>query len=236
MSRLTDGIDRVTAIKFNEAFRLNKITGSEKRTLAVIGAGGHGKVIADIAEESGWDNVVFFDSGWPTKLTNGCWDIVGDDAGLFENIKKYDGFIVAIGNNNARYSKTKQLIELGANVITLIHPTAVISKYSSVGAGSVVAANAVINPFSTIGLAAIINTSSSVDHDCVLGDAVHICPGVRLAGGVNIENLCWIGIGSSIRQLISIGTNSTVGAGSVVVKDIPSNATAFGVPAKIQAV
>lgn len=193
-------------------------------------------MLADIAELTGWEEIVFYDDAWPKIEKNGAWRVVGDTNKLIEIFSEYDGVIVAIGNNKIRSEKTEYLKNIGANLATLVHPSAVLSKYSSIGIGSVVVAGAVVNPYCKIGDGVIINTCSSVGHDCNLGNYVHICPGARLAGGSNIEELCWIGLGSSVRQLINIGARTIVGAGSVVVKDIPSNATAFGVPAKIQAV
>lgn len=223
-------------ISNSETVVMPKFSGSKKKTLAILGASGHGKVLADIAELTGWEEIVFYDDAWPKIEKNGAWRVVGDTNKLIEIFSEYDGVIVAIGNNKIRSEKTEYLKNIGANLATLVHPSAVLSKYSSIGIGSVVVAGAVVNPYCKIGDGVIINTCSSVGHDCNLGNYVHICPGARLAGGSNIEELCWIGLGSSVRQLINIGARTIVGAGSVVVKDIPSNATAFGVPAKIQAV
>ncbi|WP_373821616.1 acetyltransferase [Veillonella sp.] len=200
--------------------------------LAILGASGHGKVLADIAELTGWDKVVFFDDAWPEVQRNGAWEVVGNTQKLLTTLSDYNGVIVAIGNNNIRQSKFRQLKDAGAKITSLIHPSATVSRYSNIGPGSVVVAGAVINPFCTIGSGAIINTCSSVGHDCTLGDMVHICPGAKLAGGTTVGDRAWVGIGSSVRQLISIGSDTVVGAGSVVVKDILENTTVMGVPAK----
>jgi len=204
------------------------------KSLAIIGGGGHGKVIADVAEQLGWNNIVFFDSGWPNVSSNGHWKIVGNDSDFFYKNEQYHGVIVAIGNNEVRYEKTKELIEMGVNVVSLIHPSAVVSKHSHLGPGSLVAANAVINPYTNIGFAAIVNTSSSIDHDCEIGDSVHICPGARIAGGVKIKNKSWIGIGASVIQKIEIGESSMIGAGSAVINNISDHVTAVGIPAKVK--
>lgn len=200
--------------------------------LAILGASGHGKVLADIAELTGWNKVVFFDDAWPEAQNNGAWEVVGNTQKLLTTLSDYNGVIVAIGNNNIRQSKLRQLKDAGAKITSLIHPSATVSRYSTIGPGSVVVAGAVINPFCTIGSGAIINTCSSVGHDCTLGDMVHICPGAKLAGGTTVGDRAWVGIGSSVRQLISIGSDAVVGAGSVVVKDILENTTVMGVPAK----
>lgn len=202
--------------------------------LAILGASGHGKVLADIAELTGWENIVFFDDAWPQKTNNGVWEIVGNTQSLLENLSVYNGVIVAIGNNKIRQLKLQQLKSAGANLITLIHPSATISRYTQIGVGSVVVAGAVINPDCIIGSGAIINTCSSVGHDCILGEAVHICPGARLAGGTEVSDRAWVGVGSSVRQLIKIGADAIIGAGSAVVKDVPASTTVMGVPASIK--
>lgn len=200
--------------------------------LAILGASGHGKVLADIAELNGWDNIVFFDDAWPEKTSNGAWQVVGNTQSLLKSLTEYDGVIVAIGNNKIRQQKLQELSRAGAKTITLIHPSATVSKYTKIGPGSVVVAGAVINPDCIIGSGAIINTCSSVGHDCILGDAVHICPGARLAGGTEVGDRAWVGVGSSVRQLIKIGADAIIGAGSAVVKDVPKNTIVMGVPAK----
>lgn len=220
-------------INTNSEITMPKFSGNKKETLAILGASGHGKVLADIAEQTGWDRVVFFDDAWPSVSNNGGWEVIGGSSELLDSLDSYSGVIVAIGNNEVRHSKLKQLIEVNANLVTLIHPSAVISKYSSIGVGSVVVANAVINSHTKIGFGAIINTSSSVGHDCVFGDAVHVCPGARIAGGVQIDDKSWVGVGSSIKQLVEIGSGTTIGAGAAVVSNIPSFVTAVGVPAKV---
>lgn len=202
--------------------------------LAILGASGHGKVLADIAELTGWKKIVFFDDAWPEKASNGAWQVIGNTQMLLNNINNYQGVIVAIGNNKVRQQKLKQLDTAGAKLITLIHPSATVSRYTQIGLGSVIVAGAVINPDCIIGSGAIINTCSSVGHDCTLGDAVHICPGARLAGGTEVDDRAWVGVGSSVRQLIKIGADAIIGAGSAVVKDVPASTTVMGVPASIK--
>ena len=200
--------------------------------LAILGASGHGKVLADIAELTGWEKIDFFDDAWPERKNNGAWQVIGDTQKLLDSLKAYDGVIVAIGNNKIRQRKLQQLDSAGAKIITLIHPSTTVSRYTKIGLGSVVVAGAVINPDCNIGSGVIINTCSSVGHDCNLGDAVHICPGARLAGGSEVNDRAWIGVGSSVRQLIRIGSDAIVGAGAAVVQDVLPNITVVGVPAR----
>ncbi|WP_457981123.1 acetyltransferase [Ectopseudomonas composti] len=202
------------------------------KRLAILGASGHGKVVADTAECCGWQSVEFYDDAWPRLQENSRWPVVGDTESLMGRLGDFDGVIVAIGNNHIRHAKLLELQAAGGRLATLIHPTAIVSRYATVGEGTVVFAGAAINTDARINFGGILNTGCSIDHDCVLGDVVHISPGVRLAGGVRIGDLSWIGIGASVRQLIRIGSSVTVGAGSVVVSDIPNDLTVAGVPAK----
>ncbi|MEA9997375.1 acetyltransferase [Pseudomonas sp. 10B1] len=200
--------------------------------LAILGASGHGKVVADTAESCGWQSVIFFDDAWPSLTRNGPWPVAGNTYDLIRKLKDYDGVIVAIGSNPIRLAKVHELLSVGAPLISLLHPTSTVSRHVSIGKGSVVLAGAVINIDTRVGVGAIINTACSIDHDCILADGVHVSPGARLAGGVKVAELSWIGIGASIRQLINVGARVTVGAGAVVVHDIPDDVTAIGVPAR----
>lgn len=200
--------------------------------LAILGASGHGKVVADTAECCGWQSVEFFDDAWPELQNNCVWPVVGDTEVLMGRLADFDGVLVAIGNNRIRHGKLRELQAAGAQLATLIHPTASVSRYATIGEGTVVFAGAVVNADTHVKPGGILNTACSIDHDSVLGDAVHISPGARLAGGVLVGDWSWIGIGASVRQLVRIGERVMVGAGSVVVSDIPNNITVAGVPAK----
>lgn len=202
------------------------------KRLAILGASGHGKVVADTAECCGWQSVEFFDDAWPALQDNGEWLVVGDTTTLMGRLADFDGVLVAIGNNRTRHAKLLELQAAGARLATLIHPAATVSRYATIGKGTVVFAGAVVNADTRVNLGGILNTGCSIDHDCVLGYAVHISPGARLAGGVQVGNLSWIGIGASVRQLVLIGERVMVGAGSAVVGDISNDVTVAGVPAK----
>jgi len=201
------------------------------KKLAIIGAGGHGKVVADSAEQSGWDKIEFFDDNWPKLQLNHFWPVTGNLVSLFKRASEFDGLILAIGNNRLRLALSEKLIDKKFQLVKIIHPTAVISKYTEIGPGTVVFAGSIINPGTKIGVAAIINTGATVDHDCVLGDGVHISPGAHLAGGVTVGDCSWIGIGSCVRQQIVIGNEVIIGAGASVVKNIPNGKIVTGVPA-----
>lgn len=202
------------------------------RKLAILGASGHGKVVADAAELSGWDEVVFFDDAWPECSSNSVWPVLGTTADLLASLEQFAGVAIAIGNNVIRYEKLQQLREHGAVLPAIIHPQAVISRYAHIGEGSVICAGVVVNADAQIGAAAILNTGCSVDHDCVLADAVHISPGARLAGGVRVGQCSWIGMGAVVRQLLTVGAYSVVGAGAAVVKNVAEHTAVIGVPAQ----
>ncbi|NTU73619.1 acetyltransferase [Candidatus Roizmanbacteria bacterium] len=202
------------------------------KKLAILGASGHGKVVADAALMSGWDDVIFFDDAWPKLSKVGPWAVTGNTASLFDHADGFDGVVVAIGNNLIRLAKQHELEMAGVQLVSIVHPSAIVSSFSEIGTGSVVFAGAVINPFAKIGSACIINTGSTIDHDCVLEDGVHVSPGVHLGGQVTVGKATWIGIGASVNHCITIGENVMVGGGAAVVNDIASSVTVVGVPAR----
>jgi len=201
------------------------------KKLAILGAGGHGKVVAEIAELTGWQ-VHFFDDDYLNIKHISDWPVLGDEEQLINNIKNFSDVFVAIGDNHIRFEKTIHLRSLGFNVVSLIHPNTTVSKYASIGSGSVVMAGAIVNPFVKVGISSIINTASSIDHDCIIGSGVHICPGANLAGEVSVGDLSWIGIGTAVKECIKIGIDVNVGAGAVVVNAVPDHTRVKGIPAR----
>ena len=202
------------------------------KRLAILGASGHGKVVAETAELLGWSEVSFFDDAWPTVSHIEHWSVFGDSAALVDQLHAYDGVVVAIGDNETREEKTRFLVEHQAPLVSLIHPAAVISRFAEIGNGSVVFANVVVNAYATVGIASILNTACTVDHDCKIGDAVHISPGANIAGSVQIGSRSWVGIGACIKQGVQVAENVVIGAGGVVLRDVASRLTVVGNPAK----
>jgi len=202
------------------------------RRLAILGASGHGKVVADAALAAGWQVVTFYDDAWPVVSANGPWEVVGRTAELLRDAPQLDGAVVAIGDNATRLAKLRQLLAGGVVLVSVVHPSAVVSPRAEVGEGSVIFAGAVLNPFARLGRGCIVNSGASVDHDCELADGAHVSPGAHLGGGVRVGEASWIGIGASVKQDVVIGGGVVVGAGAAVVNDIADGLTVVGVPAR----
>ena len=202
-------------------------------TLLIIGAGGHGKVVADTAGASGtWERIAFLDDGVPAGSEVLGWPVIGAGVQLKELRDEFSECVVAIGNNALRWQLLQSALDAGFEVPVLVHPRACVSPSATMGAGTVVMAGAVVQADVRMGQGVIINTAASVDHDGDIGDACHICPGVHLGGGVRVGRESWIGIGSTVREGVRIGSNSVIGAAAGVIRDIPAGVTAVGVPAR----
>lgn len=202
-----------------------------KKNLIIVGAGGHGNVIYDIAKKSAnYERIHFLDdnctcSAFPDSSILGAFD-------LYPRYIENSDFFIAIGNSALR-EKMQNCLELaGASCPVLIHPSAVVGLGVTIGAGSVVMPGAVINPLASIGKGVIINTCSSVDHNSVIGDFSHISVGSHIAGDVKIGKACWIGIGAVVSNLVTITDQVMVGAGATVIRSIKESGTYVGVPAR----
>ena len=202
-----------------------------KDKLIIIGASGHGKVVADIAIKiNKWQSIAFLDDDESIKTSMGL-EVIGITADAFTYKDEAD-FFVAIGSNATREKIQEKLMDEGMTVVRLIHPSAVIGTDVEIGMGTAVMAGVVINSSSRIGKGCIVNTSSSLDHDNVIEDYVHISPGVKTAGSVGIGKSTWLGIGSVVSNNVNICSGCKVGAGAVVVKDITEPGTYVGIPVR----
>lgn len=199
--------------------------------LLIIGASGHGKVVADIAlSMNKWSEIAFLDDNEEIKSSIGL-NVIGTTKDVFKYIDEYDVF-VAVGNNTIREKLQAKLEALNVTIPTLVHPEAVIGEEVKIGQGTVIMARVAINCCSQIGKGCIVNTGATIDHDNKIDDYVHVSPGVNIAGTVKIAKGTWIGIGSSIINNININNKCKIGAGAVVVKDINEEGTYVGVPAR----
>lgn len=199
------------------------------KQIVIIGAGGHGKVVADIARKNGYDDIVFLDDNNALAECEGY-----PVCGTGREFDKFPGrdFVVAIGNSHIRQALQKEIAGKGMRFATLVHPNAVVSESAQLGEGSVVMAGAVINPNAKIGKGCIVNTCASVDHDCCIGAYTHISVGAHIAGTVTIGIHCFVGAGAVVSNNIQIAEETILGAGAVVVKSIDQSGVYVGVPAK----
>lgn len=197
-----------------------------EKNISIIGTGGHARVIIELAKLNGFKIDILFDDDSKKNNSNFC--DISINVPIDNNLIGYS--IVAIGQNKIR----KQIVERvsKAEWITLVHPSAIVSRDAIIGEGSVIMAGAVVQAGTRIGKHCVINTGACVDHDCSIEDFVHIAPQCGIAGGVRIGNGTFVGIGSSIIPNKNIGQWVTVGAGSVVINDQPDFCITLGLPAK----
>ena len=198
----------------------------------ILGAGGHGAVVAEAAILSQeWESVGFLEDD-PSKGTEvvGC-PVLGNLSLLTKFLDGDYRMFVGLGDNQLRGEVLSSIEDQGGVPANIVHPSAVVSPSVAIGAGSAVLAGVVINARASLGRGCIVNTCASIDHDCVLQRSVHISPGAHLAGCVTIGSNSWVGIGASVREGISIGKNAIVGAGAAVVSDVDDGAMVGGVPA-----
>ncbi len=199
----------------------------------IVGAGGHGAVVADIfqaARRAGSDveAIGFVDDGRHTDSAHGL-PVFGPLSNLAS--VPHDGVIVAVGDNRTRQRLFDMLRNQGEQFVTAVHPSAVVASDVSLGAGSMVCAGAIINPGAVVGANCIVNTASSLDHHNVVGAHVHIAPGVHTGGEVQIGEGAMLGIGTVVIPGRRVGAWAMVGAGGVVVRDIEPETVVIGVPA-----
>jgi sugar O-acyltransferase (sialic acid O-acetyltransferase NeuD family) len=202
--------------------------------IIIIGAGGHGQVVADIFRESVRVGMAGRVIGYlDDRASDGAEPVGASVLGCIACLPRipHDAVIVAVGDNQTR-RRLWRAVELGETFVTAKHPSAIVSQDVTIGDGSMLCAGIVVNTSATIGRSVILNTGCTVDHHTKVGDFVHIAPGVHIAGKVWIGDGAFVGIGAVVLPGISIGAGSIVGAGAVVTRDVPAEVTVVGCPAK----
>lgn len=202
------------------------------RPILVFGAGGHGKVVADAARAAGFTLLGFVDDA-PARAGSTIWGlpILTWAQVRAEERWRPAAFAVGIGDNGARQTVQERLEDAGREVAVVVHPRATLSPTARLAAGTVVMAGAVVNPDAVVGRGCIVNTGAIVEHDCELEAFVHLSPNVALGGTVWIGERTHLGLGAVALPGVRIGTDVKVGAGAVVIRDVPDALTVVGVPA-----
>ena len=206
------------------------------RPVIIIGAGDHARVLLDILLEQGDEVIGLSDKSVPKGTVVYGVPVIGDDSEVlkysFDEVELVNG-IGSVGSTVLRAGAFRSFKEKGYDFVSVIHPSAVISRMAELREGVQVLAGAVVGPGAVLGEDCIINTNASVDHGCTIGKHCHIAPGCTLSGCVTVGEGTHIGTGSSVIQGIKIGANVLIGAGSVVIRNIEDNSMVYGVPAKM---
>lgn len=209
---------------------------NQRQRCLILGCGGHGRVVLDILNNAGTNEVVGFVDSNPDMVGRRIDGIpvLGqpDELQTIRDQYNVDHAVVAVGDNGARRALADHLDGLGFALINAVHPSANVARNASLGRNIVVAAGALVCAHCQIGDSVILNTGCIVDHESLIGTATHVCPGARLAGRVTIESGAFVGIGATIIQSIRVGYEAKVGAGAVVVRDVAPMSTVVGVPAR----
>ena len=200
------------------------------KELVIIGAGGHARPVVEIAQLNNINLVGIVD----TNFSGNDERILGAKViGGMDVLNNYDfnrtALFLAIGDNIERKELTESLINKGFEIMTLVHPNAIVSSSAELDSGVLVCAGAIINPLASVGIGTIVNTGTIIDHETQIGAFCHLAPGVKIAGRVKIGDQSFIGIGSSVIDKIQIGEEAVIGAGSVVIKNIPGKTRVVGV-------
>ncbi len=202
----------------------------------ILGAGGHGRVILDILLQAGGHDVVGFLDGNKAihgRRVDGIPVLGGiDDLPQIHRENNIDGVCIAIGDNGTRRGLARQVEQADIELINAIHPSATLARSVTVGRNVVIAAGVVVCAQCQIGDSVILNTGAIIDHYTMIGEGTHICPGVRIAGRVKVEPGVFVGIGATVVPKVTLGCEAVIGAGTVVIQDVPSLATVVGVPAR----
>jgi len=200
----------------------------------VYGASGHGKVVADILRAQGVAVAGFIDDQPQDSAEILGLKVLGDGKWLAEQASQGPVAVtLGIGSNPDRQRIADQCAASGIQLLTAVHPSAVVAPSAQIGAGVVIMAAAVVNPDAHIGRGAILNTGVIVEHDCHVGEFAHLSPNAAMGGGAKIGSLSWLGMGASIIHGVAVGSKTIIGAGAVVVREIPDEVMAMGVPARV---
>lgn len=205
--------------------------------LIIIGGGGHARVIIDLLRCAAvYEIVGIVDHGFPEgRRQHGC-AVLGGDA-VLPSLRRRGIALAALGvasvrDNAPRERVAERVRSEGFSFPSLVHPNAVVSRDAVLADGVQVMAGAVIQSGARIGGGAIVNTRAGVDHDCTIGQFVHVSVGATLSGDVTVGDGAFIGAGAVVKQGIRIGAHAIVAAGAVVIRDVPDGATVMGVPAR----
>lgn len=183
------------------------------KTLLILGAGGHGKAVAEAALLSGsWHKVLFADDRWPDLTEVNGIKVVSDIKGIavLENI---NGAIAAVGNNKIRESWVQQIQAACLPLVSIIHPRACVSDTAKIGDGTAIMAMAMVGVDVTLGRCVIVNANATVDHDAKMGDFAHLGVGVQVAGGVEIGARAWLQVGCCAGYNVKVPENQVIPPG-----------------------
>jgi UDP-perosamine 4-acetyltransferase len=204
-----------------------------------LGAGGHVKAVVEILRSCGGHEIVgLLDPNrqlWGTGIAGAS--VLGDDQLMPElyaqGIRGAFIGVGGVGDTAPRRRLYEEACRQGFEVVSAIHPQAVVSPSVRIGKGATIMAGAVINAEARLGDNVIVNTGAIIEHDCMVESHAHIATGARLAGGVHVGEGAHVGLGASVRQGVRIGRNAVVGMGAVVLEDVPDEVVVAGVPARV---
>lgn len=207
------------------------------QAVVILGASGHGKVVADTFRAGGVDVIGFLDASKPKGTPWAQSVVLGGDDALSDVLNAHAncGFFVALGDNSLRQRVVERVLRETpqAKLATCVHPQAVVAAEVLVEPGVAVFAGAVIQPGCTLGQGVLVNTGASLDHDCRMEAYSSLAPGVTTGGNVLVEKGAVVSLGVKIIHGVRIGAHALLGAGALVLQDVPPCAVAYGIPAKV---